>query len=84
MSIKKRIRARMVPDIGAVWKHYSTVALGLAGGLQAMWTGLPEDLKARMPEWVTTAVGVLTTFIVVLGLIGKFINQSYAAPKESE
>lgn len=67
---------KLIDDCKAAWRHYSTIALGMAGSLQGMWAGLPEAVKADLPPSVGQAVAWVTFSIAVGGLAGKFIDQT--------
>ena len=62
------------------FRHYSTIALTAASGLQGAWLGIPDAIKANMPVTVGQAVSWISLAIVVMGLFGKFVNQSEVAP----
>ena len=62
------------------FRHYSTIALTAASGLQGAWLGIPDAIKANLPVTVGQAVSWISLAIVVLGLFGKFVNQSEVAP----
>jgi len=66
---------RLVDDCKAVWKHYSTIALMMAGGLQGMWAQLPDTVRADLPPSVGQAVAWITFAVAMGGLAGKFIAQ---------
>jgi hypothetical protein len=71
---------QLVPNTRAVWHHYSTIALGMAGGLQGVWASLPDNLKSNLPESVGQAVAWVTFAVAVAGLGGKFVDQT---PKDA-
>lgn len=66
---------KLVEDCKGVWRHYSTIALGMAAGLQGMWAQLPDSIKADLPPTVGQAVAWITFTVAVGGLAGKFIAQ---------
>jgi hypothetical protein len=70
---------KLIEDWRAALKHYSTIALGMAGGLQGMWAGMPEAIKTDLPPTVGQAVAWITFTVAMGGLAGKFVDQS---PKE--
>lgn len=70
---------KLVDDIRGIWHHYSTIALGMAGGLQGVWASFPESLKTDLPGWVPQVVAWVTFVIAIGGIGGKFIAQT---PKE--
>lgn len=72
---------KLVANVKAVWRHYSTIALGMAGGLQGVWASLPDSVHDNLPKSVGSAVAWITFAVAVLGLGGKFIDQT---PKEQQ
>ena len=70
---------KLVDDIKEVWTHYSTIAMAMAGSLQGAWATLPDSVKATLPPEVGQAVAWITLAVLVLGLGGKFVDQT---PKE--
>ena len=71
---------KLISKPRSVLKHYSTIALGMAGGLQGVWAGLPDSIKSDLPASVGQAVAWITLAVAVLGLGGKFIDQT---PKDA-
>jgi hypothetical protein len=67
---------KLVDDCKAVWKHYSTIALSMAGSLQGLWAMLDDATKANLPPGVGHAVAWITFTVALGGLAGKFIDQS--------
>lgn len=72
---------KLVDNCKAVWRHYSTMALGMAGGLQGLWALLDAETKANLPSTVGQAVAWITLAVAVAGLAGKFIDQTPKEPK---
>lgn len=69
-------RRRIIPNWKSRLSDYSTIALALSAGIVATWSTLPADWLQFLPTaWVAKGTGLLS----LLGLIGKFVNQS---PKE--
>jgi len=71
---------KLIDDVRGAWRHYSTIALTAAGGLQGAWVSIPESIKANLPAEVGQAVSWVCFAIVMLGLFGKFVKQPEAAP----
>jgi hypothetical protein len=71
---------KLIDNAKAAWYHYSTIALGAASGLQGGWLGMPDSIKAGLPEFVGHAVSWISFGIVVLGLFGKFVKQTETTP----
>ena len=71
---------KLVDNAKQVWRHYSTIALSMAAGLQGMWAGMPDSIKADLPDTVGKAVAWVTFMVAMFGLGGKFIVQ---APKDA-
>lgn len=67
---------KLVDDCKGAWRHYSTKALVLAGGLQGMWAGLPDAVHSALPDTVGKAVAWITFGVAMLGLGGKFVDQT--------
>lgn len=67
---------KLVDDWKAVWKHYSTIALGMAGSLQGVWAGLPDSVRDDLPRSFGQGVAWITVAVAALGLVGKFIDQT--------
>lgn len=66
-------RRRIIPNWKSRLSDYSTIALALSAGIVATWSTLPADWLQFLPTaWVAKGTGLLS----LLGLIGKFINQS--------
>lgn len=72
---------KLVDDAKEVWRHYSTIALGMAGGLQGVWASLPDAVRDDLPKSVGQAVAWITLGIAVAGLAGKFVDQT---PKDQQ
>ena len=71
---------KFVDDIEGTWKHYSTIALSAAGGLQGAWISIPDAIKANLPVTVGQAVSWISLAILLLGLFGKFVKQPDVTP----
>ena len=71
---------KLIDNARAAWKHYSTIALTAASGLQGAWLGIPDAIKENLPATVGQAVAWVTLAVAVLGLGGKFIDQT---PKDA-
>lgn len=63
-----------------VWRHYSTIALSFAASLQGMWAVLPAMVRDDLPDTVGKAIAWVTFAVALLGLGGKFIDQT---PKDT-
>lgn len=70
---------KIVDNAHAVWRHYSTLALTAASGLQGAWISIPDAIKANLPVTVGQVVSWVSLAIVVLGLFGKFVKQPEVA-----
>lgn len=60
----------------ATLHHYSTKALAVLGGLQGAWMLIDPSIKADLPPGVGRAIAVVTFTVAILGLLGKFIDQT--------
>ena len=72
---------KLIDKPRVIWRHFSTWALTVGGGLQAVWLGIPETLRADLPQWTGQAVAWITLAVAMWGLGGKVIDQS-PQPKE--
>ena len=70
---------KIIDNAREAWRHYSTLALTAASGLQGAWLGIPDAIKANLPGTVGQAVSWISLIIVVLGLCGKFVDQPEVA-----
>ena len=71
---------KFIDNARGAWHHYSTIALTAASGLQGAWIGIPDAIKANLPEVVGQSVSWVSFAIVVLGLFGKFVKQPEVTP----
>ena len=63
---------KLIPDWKSAPRWFSTQAMALAGIVQAAWLGIPDDMKASVPqEWVAALTGAL----MVLGIVGRLVDQ---------
>jgi hypothetical protein len=67
---------KVVDDARTVWRHYSTLALTTIAGLGGVWATVPDDIKALLPHWVGQGVAWCVFGVAVLGIGGKFIDQT--------
>ena len=63
------------------WKKspgmFSMQAMGLAVAIQGAWEALPSEMLASIPDsWVR----VLTIVLLVLGIIGRLVDQPKVKP----
>ena len=68
---------KLIDDIRGAWRHYSTQALAMGAALQGVWVAFPDDLKAALGPDAVVVVAKVTAVILVLGLLGKFVDQSH-------
>ena len=71
---------KFIDDVKGAWRHYSTIALTAASGLQGAWISVPDAIKSGLPDIVSHAVSWICFGIVLLGLFGKFVKQPEVAP----
>lgn len=69
-------KPKLIPNWRAALSHYSTKALALGAGIQGAWLVFPQDWKDDLGAGVVTWMARLTAFILVAGLVGKFVDQS--------
>lgn len=61
------------------WAWFSNIAFALIVAVQAFFDTLPPELIATLP---TDAQSKITMALAILGVIGRFINQSRSKPKQ--
>jgi hypothetical protein len=67
------MKPKLVPDWRQAWRWFSVQSMALAGAVQATWVMIPEDMREAVPgAWVAG----ITAGILVLGVIGRLIDQS--------
>ena len=67
------VKRRVIPNWRSRLSDYSTIALAVSASTIALWSTLPADWLQHLPtEWVAKCTGLVS----LLGLIGKFLNQS--------
>lgn len=67
---------KLIDDCRGAWRHYSTQALAIIASAGVTWANLPDWFKSSLPPWMDQAVAALMTAGALLGLLGKFIDQS--------
>lgn len=70
---------KLISNVKAAWTHYSTIALGVAASIQGTWAALPDFFKLGLPALFEQGISWVTFSVAILGMVGKFIDQS---PKE--
>lgn len=63
---------KLVKGAKRAWTWFSMQAMFAAGAIQVTWQNLSPDMKASIPD---TAVSWLTTSVLVLGAIGRLVQQ---------
>ena len=71
---------KMIKNPRRVLRHFSTWAMTFGGGLQAVWLGLPDSIRADLPANAGRIVAWITLVVAVWGLGGKVVDQT---PPES-
>lgn len=71
---------KIVDNAKACWKHYSTIALAMAGSLQGAWLAIPDTIKSDLPPTVGHVVAWIVFGVAVGGLGGKFVDQTKDKP----
>ncbi|MES2942937.1 MAG: hypothetical protein V4772_08715 [Pseudomonadota bacterium] len=66
---------KLIENPRSVLHHYTTWALGTASALLGSWAMLPEAVKLGLQPTAQPVIDGLATAIVILGFIGKFIEQ---------
>lgn len=65
---------KLVDDIRHAWKWFSVQAMAASAAVQAVWVGLPPDLKNHFPATIVTALSV---GLLVVGIVGRLIKQDH-------
>lgn len=63
------------------WKWFSNVAFALIVAVQAFYDALPSELLASLPDATQSNI---TVVLAILGVIGRYINQSKPLPLAGE
>jgi hypothetical protein len=67
------VKKKVIPNWRSRLGDYSTIALAVSASTIALWSTLPADWLQHLPtEWVAKGTGIVS----LLGLVGKFLNQS--------
>lgn len=70
---------KLVNDWKDCWRWLSMHSMVLAVAMQAGWNMLDEAQRSTLPEWM---VSLLTVGILVLGIVGRLVDQPKKAPAE--
>lgn len=63
---------KIIPEWRRCLRMFSFQAMSVATAIQLTWIGLPEDMKATVPQpWVFGA----TVVVLVLGMFGRLVDQ---------
>lgn len=82
--VVRAAKKRVVWNWRSRLRDYSTIALASVTSIGALWVGLPEDIKARMPPWIAEYLGYVILTIGTWGTIGKFLTQPRNQPPEKD
>lgn len=63
---------RLVEEWRGAWRWFSVQAMAAAALVQAVWVGLPDDLKQHLPGWLVTA---LSLGLLAAGIWGRLLRQ---------
>ena len=69
----------LVPNKSKSWAWFSNIAFALIVAVQAFFDTLPPELIATLPN---DAQSKITIALAILGVIGRFINQSRSKPMQ--
>ena len=72
MTIRQRLKARVIPNWRSRLQDYSTKALALSTSVAVAWSAMPADWLAFLP---TRIVALVIGGITAAGLVGKFLTQ---------
>lgn len=62
------------------FKTISTNILWITSTLNMAWLGVPEDLRHILTEGYSGLFTVITIVLLVIGFLGRFIDQNLEAP----
>lgn len=65
-----------IDDCKGAWRHYSTRALAFVAGIGLTWHGLPDWVTSQLPAWTGKVAAYSMTAAAVIGLVGKFVDQT--------
>lgn len=68
---------RLIDNWRECYRWASMRAMTAAGAVQATWLALPDDLRATVPHNLVTGI---TIALLVLGLVGRLVDQTKPAP----
>lgn len=63
---------RLIKNWHVSWRWFSMQAMTAAAALQGVWGNLPDDLRDRAPDHL---VATITALILILGLVGRLVDQ---------
>ena len=72
---------QLVENWRSARKWISLNCMTLAGAVQGAWVYIPADMKSTVPP---NLVGGVTIALLVLGVLGRFIQQSPSAAPVTE
>lgn len=72
---------QLVDDWKNVTKWWSTRAMATAIAMQGAWMMIPNDLKAQVPQWLSTTVVIV---VLALGFGGRMIKQDLSDDQGTE
>ena len=63
---------KLIPEWKRCFRMFSVQSMWLAVAIQTTWIGLPADMREAIPQpWVVA----LTVVVLVLGFIGRLVDQ---------
>jgi hypothetical protein len=62
----------LVEEWKSAWRWFSMQAMAATVAIQAVWAGLPDDLKRHLPEKLVAA---LSLGLLLVGLCGRLVRQ---------
>jgi len=69
------MKLHLVPDWRQCWRWFCIHAMALALAFQGAWLAVPDDLRAMLPA---TAAQAITMVLLVLGVLGRLVDQPAA------
>jgi hypothetical protein len=69
---KGRQKMKMVDNASSAWRWFSMQAMTVALAIQGAIVGMPDDMKARIPDNLMEALAIVA---LALGMVGRLVKQ---------
>lgn len=70
---------KLIDNWQSAWKWLSVNCMVVAAAIQGAWIYIPEDMRMDIPQHL---VGIITIFLLILGVIGRLTKQVKRVGKE--